>query len=80
MFYVYHIQSIKYPDQIYVGYTKNLKERLACHNSGGSIYTSRYMPWKLIAYHAFEDELKAMKFEQYLKSQSGKAFAQKRLL
>ncbi len=80
MYYVYHIQSIEHPDQIYVGYTKNIKERLACHNSKGSFYTAKYAPWKLIAYHAFEDELKAMKFEQYLKSQSGRAFAFKRLL
>jgi len=80
MHYVYHIQSIEHPDQIYVGYTKDLQERIACHDSGGSIYASRYRPWKLIAYHAFESELAAMRFEKYLKSQSGKAFAEKRLL
>lgn len=79
MYYVYHIQSIEYPNQIYVGYTRNLKERIACHNSGGSIHTAKHAPWKLVAYHAFEDELKAMKFELYLKSQSGRAFSIKRL-
>jgi putative endonuclease len=80
MHYVYHIQSIEFPDQIYIGYTKNLKERIACHNSKGSIYSARYAPWKLIAYHAFEDELITIRFEKYLKSQSGKAFAEKRFM
>ena len=79
MYYVYHIQSVEYPDKMYVGYTKNLKERIACHNAGGSGSTAACRPWKLIAYHAFEDELKAMRFEIYLKSQSGRAFASKRL-
>ena len=77
-YYVYHIQSIEFPDQIYVGYTRNLKERIATHNAGGSVYTELHRPWKLVAFHAFEDELKAIRFERYLKSSSGKAFAKKR--
>lgn len=80
MYYVYHIQSIEYPSERYIGYTKNLKERIECHNSGRSIYTARYRPWKLIAFHGFQDEIIAIRFEKYLKSQSGKAFAKKRLL
>ena len=76
---MYHIQSIEFPNETYIGYTKNLKERLACHNSGGSVYTARHRPWRLVTFHAFDDELKAIRFERYLKSQSGKAFANKRL-
>jgi predicted GIY-YIG superfamily endonuclease len=79
MFYVYHIQSIKYPDRIYVGYTENLEARIATHNAGGSIHTAPHKPWKLIAYHAFEDMLKARRFETYLKTPSGRAFSKKRL-
>jgi putative endonuclease len=77
-YYVYHIQSIEFPNQIYVGYTRNLKERIATHNAGGSVYTALHRPWKLVAFHGFEDELKAIRFERYLKSSSGKAFAKKR--
>jgi len=78
MFYVYLIQSIPFSDIKYVGFTKHLKQRLETHNSGGSIYTSRHKPWVLVAYFAFVDEKKAIDFEKYLKSQSGRAFAKKR--
>ena len=79
MFYVYIIQSKKFA-KTYVGYTQNLKDRLACHNSGGSIYTANDRPWKLIVCIAFMDEAKAIEFEKYLKSQSGRAFLNKRFL
>ena len=59
-------------------YTTDVKERLKTHNSGGSIYTAKYKPWKLIVYIGFLEKEKARKFEQYLKSQSGRAFANKR--
>ena len=64
---------------LYVGYTINLKQRLETHNSGGSVHTAQYKPWKLVMYLAFSEEQKAKKFEKYLKSQSGRAFAKKRL-
>ncbi len=61
-----------------MGYTTNLKQRLETHNSGGSVHTAKYRPWKIEMYMVFSDQAKAKKFEQYLKSQSGRAFAQKR--
>lgn len=79
MYYVYLIQSIKYPEQKYVGFTTDLKNRLETHNSGGSTYTKAYMPWRLITYLGFSDKRQAKEFEYYLKSSSGKAFANKRL-
>jgi len=79
MHYVYLIRSISHPNQIYIGITSNLKARLKAHNEGRSPHTSKYKPWKLITYLAFSDESKAVEFEQYLKSGSGKAFANKRL-
>jgi putative endonuclease len=78
MYYVYLIKSINFPDTFYVGYTINLKQRIETHNSGGSIYTANYKPWKLVTYLVFTEQAKAKKFEQYLKSQSGRAFAKKR--
>ena len=79
MFYVYLIQSESIPDQRYVGFTTDLRERLATHNAGGSVHTAKYKPWKPITYHAFADERRAREFEYYLKSGSGRAFARKRL-
>lgn len=80
MHYVYILRSITIPDQIYIGYTKNLQERLLCHNTGGSIHTAKYRPWQLMAHLVFESESKAIETEKYLKTQSGRAFVKKRLL
>ncbi len=79
MFYVYLLQSEAHPNQRYVGFTTDLKSRLKTHNSGGSVHTAKFKPWKLVCYLAFEDERRAREFEYYLKSGSGKAFANKRL-
>jgi len=78
MFYVYLIQSEPFPEQRYTGFTTDLKERFKTHNAGQSPHTSKYKPWKLISYHAFLDKRTAQKFEHYLKTGSGKAFAKKR--
>lgn len=77
MYYVYLIKSIESPDRIYAGYTTDLKQRLETHNSGGSICTANYRPWKLVLYLGFEDKSKAKAFEHYLKTSAGKAFAKK---
>jgi putative endonuclease len=79
MHYVYLLQSELIVGQRYVGVTANLKQRLADHNAGKSPHTSKYAPWKLVTYIAFSDQLKAEKFERYVKSGSGHAFAKKRL-
>lgn len=78
MYYVYLIQSLKDPSQTYIGFTDNVNERLETHNSGGSIYTKAHRPWQLVAVIQFIDKYKALKFEEYLKSGSGRAFAAKR--
>lgn len=79
MIYVYLIQSINFPEQRYTGMTNDLKARLIKHNEGGSPHTSKYKPWKLVTYVTFQDQVKAIAFEQYLKSGSGRAFANKHL-
>ena len=80
MFYVYFIRSTSSPDQTYVGFTHDLKERLATHNSGRSAHTSKFVPWRIEFYCAFRSKERACAFESYLKSHSGKAFTAKRLL
>jgi predicted GIY-YIG superfamily endonuclease len=79
MKYIYLLESIGHPDQTYVGLTDDLKTRFDVHNAGGSPHTSKYKPWRLVTYLAFSDETKAVAFERYLKSASGRAFAKKRL-
>jgi predicted GIY-YIG superfamily endonuclease len=80
MYYVYLLRSIKHPNQTYIGYTKDLKKRFASHNNGQSRHTAKFKPWELVSYTAFRDRQKALSFEKYLKSHSGKAFAAKRFL
>lgn len=77
-FFVYILKSIKSPNQTYIGFTSNIKQRLNEHNSGKSIYTSKHKPWELISFIGFKDRNKAKKFEQYLKEGSGHAFFKKR--
>jgi len=79
MRYVYLLESVDCPDQRYVGLTTDLRKRLAAHNSGQSIHTARHKPWRLVTDVAVSDAAKAVKFECYLKSPSGRAFANKRL-
>ena len=79
-YFVYLIRSIKYPHTIYVGYTTNVKERLKTHNNGGSIHTKKDKPWELVSCTMFKDMDTAKQFEKYLKTQSRRAFAKKRLL
>jgi putative endonuclease len=79
MKYVYLLESIDFPDENYVGLTDDLKARMAVHNAGGSPHTAKFRPWRLTTYIAFSDEQKAVQFERYLKTASGRAFANKRL-
>jgi putative endonuclease len=80
MWYVYIIRSGAFPEQEYAGASANLKNRLADHNAGKSPHTAKFSPWQLVWYSAFPDKYKALAFEEYLKSHSGRAFAKKRLL
>jgi putative endonuclease len=79
MWYVYIIRSANFPEQEYIGATADLKRRLPEHNAGKSAHTSKFKPWKLVWYCAFQDKYKALAFEKYLKSHSGRAFTKKRL-
>ncbi|MCH7516130.1 MAG: GIY-YIG nuclease family protein [Bacteroidetes bacterium] len=76
-YYVYILQSINNPDKYYVGYTTNIKDRLTKHNEGGVHYTVKYKPWKIKNTISFDEKEKALAFEKYLKSHSGRAFAKK---
>lgn len=53
MYYVYLLRSTAFPDQRYIGFTKDLRKRVAVHNAGGSVHTAKYKPWELIGCHAF---------------------------
>lgn len=75
--YVYILISETDPTKHYVGFTSDLHARLEKHNEGGSPHTSQHRPWRIDTATAFHDRTKALAFEQYLKSHSGRAFAKK---
>ena len=78
MWYVYLLKCSN--NNIYTGCTNNLDQRLERHNKGYIHYTSDKLPVKLITYIAFTEKHKAFLFEKYLKSGSGIAFRNKRLI
>ena len=51
----------------YVGYTKNLKNRISLHNSGKGAKFTRGRKWKLIYKEKFSSKNKAISREYYIK-------------
>ena len=80
MFFVYILQSIKFPQKLYTGFSENTYNRLFDHNRGNSSHTNKFKPWKIIFYCAFENKTTALNFEKYLKTSSGIAFRNKHLI
>ncbi len=69
------LQSELDSERWYTGASADLKTCLTEHNSGKSPYTAKFKPWRLMTYIGFDDQQKAVAFERYLKSGSGRAFA-----
>jgi predicted GIY-YIG superfamily endonuclease len=78
-FYVCTLQSEVAEETFYVGFTQDLQVRLKTHNSGQVPHTAKFLPWRIKTAVAFTDRQRAIEFERYLKSASGRAFAKKRL-
>ena len=83
MHYTYILQSKSHPAQTYIGSTSDLRKRLAEHNAGKSIHTSgnsgRGKSLRTSPALPLKTRL-AEKFERYLKTGSGRAFAKSHLL
>ena len=77
--YVYILQSESDPRHFYTGRTDDLSQRLIRHNTGKVPHTAKWKPWRIKTYIGFSDPKRAVEFELYLKSASGRAFVKKRL-
>ena len=75
--YVYILRSLTNDKRHYVCLSVNLEERLKKHNAGQCQHTSKFRPWQIETAIAFQSKEKAVTFEKYLKSRSGRAFARK---
>lgn len=73
---VYLLRSLK-TGEPYTGLTSNFERRLIAHNAGQNPSTARARPWELVALIEFQREDVAARFERYLKSGSGRAFAKR---
>ena len=66
-FYIYILRSLKGKVVTYVGYTKNLKNRLKLHNEGKGAKFTRGRKWKLIYKEKIKTKKKAMSREHFIK-------------
>ena len=66
-FYTYILKSLNSKSITYVGYTKNLKNRLKLHNEGKGAKFTRGRKWKLIYKEKFKSKKMAISREHYIK-------------
>ncbi len=78
MHYVYILESLKF-NELYIGYTENLRKRLKEHNQGLVESTRTYRPWQLIYYEACFNEKDAKRREKYFKTSQGRRLLKRRL-
>jgi len=75
--FVYVLRSIKDPTRRYVGVTADVSKRVAAHNDGKNASTAQWAPWSVDVSVEFRSEDMAARFEKYLKSGAGHAFAKR---
>ena len=78
MYYVYILISLK-DFHFYVGFSSDLKRRIAEHEKGKVKSTKNRRPIKLVCYEAYLTKKEAEKRELFLKSSDGKKDLRKRL-
>ncbi len=67
-FYVYLIKTIKgFKNKSYVGYTNNIKNRIAKHNSNKGAKSTKGYKWELVYKKKFFSKKKALSFEYKFK-------------
>ena len=66
-YYTYVLKSSELKPVTYVGYTKNLNERIKLHNKGKGAKFTRGRKWKLIYKEILKSKNKAISREYYIK-------------
>jgi putative endonuclease len=70
-YFVYVIKS-ESTGRSYIGYTKDLENRITEHNSGKSKSTRHGCPWKLVHHEEFINRPNAIRKEMYFKTVDGR--------
>ncbi len=66
-YYVYMLKSKNKKSVTYVGYTKDIRNRIKLHNTGKGAKFTRGRKWKLIYKEKHETKSKAISREYYIK-------------
>ena len=74
---VYVLKNAEPKPRFYVGLTSDIRGRLEDHNAGRGPHAARHRPWQLHVVIVFPDEARAIRFQHYLKSGSGREFARR---
>lgn len=75
--FVYVLKTVVGEPRYYIGVTSEVQQRLVWHNQGRCAHTAKHRPWRTHVVLEFSDEPHATRFEHYLKSGSGRAFARR---
>ena len=78
MYYTYILFNSE-SKEYYIGYSNDLKRRIADHKQK-QVDTTKNGDYELVWYCAFNSKAKALEFEKYLKSSSGYEFRNKHLV
>jgi putative endonuclease len=75
--FVYVLTTADQNPRFYIGLTSDVDARLTDHNMGRSPHTASHRPWQVHVVVQFSEEKRAIRFERYLKSGLGRAFARR---
>lgn len=79
MFYVYVLEN-QDDKSLYIGYSANLKQRIADHLNGkGGRTTKLKQNWRLIYYEAYIEKEDAVGREKFLKGGFGRKYLKKQM-
>ncbi len=66
-YFVYMLKSLEKKSVTYIGYTKNLSNRIKLHNLGKGAKFTRGRKWRLIYKEKLDSKNKAISREYYIK-------------
>ena len=77
MYWVYYLRSLINND-LYIGSTENIDNRLKRHNLGRVKSTKAYRPWVLLGFEAYQTRSEAVKKEMFFKQHQQKELLKKK--
>ena len=76
--YTYVLRSLK-DNKLYIGYTRDLKQRLKRHYGGEVLSTKNRLPIQLVYFEACTSKSRAKSREKYFKTGFGRRFLKNRI-